>query len=396
MADLELYAWISMLLRWLHVVVAMAWIGASFYLISWENKFNRLKDLRPGVEGDFWTIQGGDFYFVEKLKTAPAKLPDELHWFKYESYLTWLSGFALMGVFYYTDATIMLLDQRSPLNTSGQAAGVSVLSLVVVWLLYALYCRTPWARKLGLSAIIGLASVAMLAVIYGYLFNGRAAIIHVGAAMGTIMSANVFFSIIPWHKQLVRAIEDQAPLEALYNSHPGFRSRHNHYMTLPVLFLMLSVHAPINFDGSLSWLVITLLVAALGFLKHFHTCIQKRKASVRHLLLGLLLLGVAVSISSLDAQPDNHCDGDIPITELETMVSNRCLSCHVARGGAETADQFLSKPGRDIKGDLLAFRKQVLELAVARHTMPPSNVTGMTGPERKMLACWFENEGRED
>ena len=159
-----IYEWISLFLRWAHVIAALAWIGASFYLISWENKFNRVKNLRMGVEGDFWTIQGGDFYYVEKLKGAPAKIPDQLHWFKYEAYLTWLSGIALMTVFYYTDASMMMLSPQSPLQTPLQAVAASILSLILVWVLYALYCKTLLARKLRFSAAIGVVCISLLSL----------------------------------------------------------------------------------------------------------------------------------------------------------------------------------------------------------------------------------------
>ncbi|MFT5139925.1 MAG: putative membrane protein [Lysobacterales bacterium] len=391
MTEALLFEWISVLLRWAHVLVAIAWIGASFYLISWENKFNRLRNLREGVEGDFWTIQGGDFYLVEKLKSAPRQLPAELHWFRYEAYFTWVSGFILMCVFYYSNASIMLLDQSSPLDGSFQAIAASVLSLLVIWLAYALYCNTRLARNLGLSALVGIFVVALLAWFYGLLFNGRAAFLHIGAAMGTIMSANVFFSIIPWHKRLVSAIASSEPLDEIYRSHPGFRSRHNHYMTLPVLFLMLSGHAPVNFDGSLSWLVAALLVTAMGLLKHFHTCIQRKTPAIRYLLAGLIVLTSAILISSSDARTVFRCEEKLQQEQVEKIIASRCESCHNSNSGTRASVDSQNVPVWSNPNELLALRTQARNLVLINKTMPPANVTGMTEHERGIFACWLEN-----
>lgn len=378
-----LYEWISLFLRWAHVIAALAWIGASFYLISWENKFNRVKNLRTGVEGDFWTIQGGDFYFVEKLKGAPVKIPDELHWFKYEAYLTWLSGFALLTIYYYANASQMMLAPQSPLQAPTQAIVASISSLVMVWLLYALYCRTPLARNLQFSALFGLVCICLLSWLYCYLFNGRAAFLHLGAAMATVMSANVFFSIIPWHKRLLKAMKDKSPLDGVYASHPGFRSRHNHYMTLPVLFLMLAAHAPFASNGPYNWLIATLLVVSAGLLKHFHSCLQKQQAWGVYLAAGLVVFGFAIVLSASEDTRQRHCGAPVAFSSLAEMIDRRCSACHT--GGNNESGVLLGTPAQ-----VRAVGDRINARVVLQKSMPVANASGMLDHERDMLACWLE------
>lgn len=378
-----LYEWISLFLRWAHVIAALAWIGASFYLISWENKFNRVKNLRTGVEGDFWTIQGGDFYFVEKLKGAPAKIPDELHWFKYEAYLTWLSGFTLLTVFYYANASLMLLAPQSPLQTSTQAVAASVVSLILVWVLYALFCKTPLARNLRFSAVLGVVCISLLSWLYCYLFNGRAAFLHLGAAMATVMSANVFFSIIPWHKRLLKAIKNTESLDDIYSSHPGFRSRHNHYMTLPVLFLMLAAHAPFASNGPYNWLVASLMVVSAALFKHVHSGIQKKQPWGLYLAAGLVILGAAILVSAMEDTRQRHCGSAVTFSSLAEMIDRRCSACHT--GSSNESGVLLGTPAQ-----IRAVGEQIITRVVLQKSMPVANASGMLDHERDMLACWLE------
>lgn len=381
MTETHAVEWVSMLLRWLHVIAGLAWIGASFYLISWENKFNRAKGLREGVEGDFWTIQGGDFYFIQKMKSVPRPLPEPLHWFKYEAYLTWLTGFSLMCLLYYARAESRLLDPDSPLSGPFSPVLFSIASLTLIWILYSLYCRTRWARMLGVSAVIGVLVTAFVAWGYNQIFSGHAAIIHLGVAMGTIMSANVFFSIIPWHKRLIAAARETQPLEETYRSHPGFRSRHNHYLTLPVLFLMLSAHAPLSFSGSMSWLAITLIVLALGLFKHFHTCIQRQTSSLPYLLAGLLIFAAGAALSVAGTGEQSICNEEVPTEQVNQLFFTHCSFCHNANAG-----QGLNWSNPE---ELLAVAPEATERVLLQQSMPPGNMSNMTGAERQALACWL-------
>lgn len=371
-----------MLLRWAHVVVALVWIGTSFYLISWENKFNRERGLRDGVDGDFLTIQGGDFYFVEKLSTAPQPLPDRLHWFKFEAYFTWLTGFALMCIYYYANAPAMLLAPDSPVRGTGQAIAASLGLLVGSWLVYTAYCRTSLARNYPASAALGMLFITLLSWLSDWLFSGRAGMLHVGAALGSIMSANVFFVIIPWQKRLLLAVRQGAATTEILREHPGFRSRHNHYLALPVLFLMLGTHAPINFESPYAWLVGSLLVLSLGLFKHFHTRIQRSQSAWAALAAGVVVFVYAVALDLAYPARPGSCDEPVPTDQAVLIVDKHCASCH-SSGQAPmlgAPQQWLEQKDR--------FRERVLRM----RTMPPASASTMTSAERETFGCWLAQQ----
>lgn len=383
-------SWLAVLAHWFHVIAGIMWIGASFYLISWENKFNRSKGLREGIEGNFWTIQGGDFYYVEKLKKAPARLPEELHWFKYEAYLTWLSGFVLLCLVFYLNAGAMMVDTSVADIRPGAAVAIGLGVLLLSWLLYRLYCRTSWARNFPLSAVVGLLCLAVLSYGLTSVFSQRAAFIHVGAIMGTLMSGNVFFVIIPWHKALIRAIEAKQPLDPLFARHPGFLSRHNHYMTLPVIFIMLSGHFPIAVDQPLAWLLLPAIAAFGGLLKHYHNMIQKRRPSLVYLLASLALLAVIVIATDRRSGGATSCAEAVSFDRVYDVVATRCVSCHSAAPTDVGAATLPSGLHFDKPAQILAMKDRIMARAVIARTMPPGNRTGMTPAERQDLGCWIE------
>ena len=378
-----LLEWTGAVLRWLHVLAALAWIGASIYLISWENKFNRDHQLGRHVEGEFWTIQGGDFYFVQKVRGSPEPLPAQLHWFKYEAYLTWITGFLMLLVHYYIRPESML-SAGSDLSPA-MAVVASLASLVGVWIVYYLYTRTSLARNLRVSALVGVAATIMLALFYTSLFNPRTAFIHVGAAMATLMSANVFFIIIPWHKALLKLLENGESTEAHYGLHPGFLSRHNHYMTLPVLFLMLGAHMSALQQSVANWLTITFIVLAAALFKHVHTAIQRSRPWWPALLCFLLTLGLAIASSAWKASPveERACE-PVAQSDVDQIVAARCVSCHL--GGAGNSAGLIRL---EVANDLLPHRETVMDLVVHQASMPPANATGMLQRERETIDCWL-------
>jgi uncharacterized membrane protein len=386
-----LLPWLELSLRWGHVVIGSLWIGASFYLISWENKFNRAHGLGDAIEGEFWTIQGGDFYRVEKLRRAPPQLPAVLHWFKYEAYLTWLTGFVLLCLLFYAKPSSMLVGgSLIPLSPSiGIAIGLG--SLVLTWVLYDLYCSTRLARNLGLSAVLGLSLVGLLSLFFTHVFGPRAAFIHVGAVLGTFMSGNVFFRIIPWHRKLIRAIEEKQPVEALYASHPGFRSRHNHYLSLPVIFIMLSGHFPIVLGHPYNWLLLTALTLAIGLAKHAHTRIQRKQPSLGYLAAGTILFAGILVFAAASARSRN-CETNVSLEDAAAIVQRRCTSCHSA---TPTDDVWTVAPNgviMDTPEQIEMLRARIVERVVYTRDMPPQNKTSMTPEERKLLQCWAAHE----
>ena len=389
--------WLTGIVRWLHVVVGILWIGTSFHLFSWEYKFNRRTGLKPGVEGNLWMIQGGDFYYVEKLKNAPAKLPDELQWFKYEAYFTWLSGFFLLVLVYYIDAQSMLINPAAASIAPPLAIMVSLLSLPACWIVYQYYCKTRFADNLPLSAALGVIVVALLSYFLAKMFTGRAVFIHVGVLFGTIMSANVFFVIIPWHKSLVAAIKAGKPLKELYQSHPGIRSDHNHYLAWPVIFIMLSSHLPLAYNHANAWIVVTFCILATGFFKHAYSLKQEKRypGGIGYLAIGVLfIISAVVFTRSIGDQDD--CKAPVAFDQVEKIVNTRCISCH----SSTPTDAVWCSPPNDIVFDtpdeIYDMRDRILYRAVDSQTMPPVNKTHMRIEDRLQLGCWIQSGARPD
>ena len=383
--------WLIMAVHWLHVIVVIPWIGASFYIISWENKFNRIENLRPNIEGDFWTMQGGDFYSVEKLRNPPRQLPERLHLFRYEAYLTWLSGFALMCLSFYLDPSSRMIDKRVAEISPPTSILISISSLVLCWVLYDLYCRTRLARRLRISAAIGLLALTGLSYLFTRIFGERAAFIQVGAVMGTIMSGNVFFAIIPWHKKVIRAIQKGEPVDLLYAQRPGFRSRHNHYMTFPILFVMLGGHFPAVFSHPHNWAVLTGVAFSAGLLKHYHNLVQRRQPGLGFLIAGIV---VFVGVAYASSRATTHavtCVERVSFAEPHRIISTHCVSCHSALPTERTMAAAPMGIQFDTPQQIVAHSERIFERAVMTRTMPLGNKSGMTLEDRRLLGCWIQD-----
>src|SRR3954451_4142942 len=263
--------WLNLLLRWLHVIAVIAWIGSSFYFIALDNHLRPPADERDagrGVGGETWEIHGGGFYRIEKFRVAPETLPEPLHWFKWEAYTTWLSGFALLVVVYYLDAGAYLVDRSVADPEPWQAIAISVALMAAAWVVYDVLCRALGSRPLLLAGAVG-ALTALAAWGCWNLFSGRGAFIEVGAMLGTIMVANVFFVIIPAHWELVRAKQAGREPDPAANARGKLRSVHNNYLTLPVLIAMLSNHFPFTYGRSQGWIALVALMLIGAWVRHF-------------------------------------------------------------------------------------------------------------------------------
>jgi uncharacterized membrane protein len=284
------WGWGNLLFRWLHVVAAMAWIGASFYFIALDNHLEAPKDpddAKRGVGGEAWEVHGGGFYRVEKFRVAPERLPEPLHWFKWEAYTTWLSGFALFIVVYYSHATSYLIDTSVADLSAWQAIAISIAGLVLAWLVYDGLCRA-FANDEALLAVLVFGFVCLAAWGAANLFAARAAYLQVGAMIGTVMVGNVFFVIIPAHWKLVRAKEAGVEPDPRWNRDGKTRSVHNNYLTLPVVFAMLSNHFPFTYGHADAWIVLVALMAIGALVRHYF--------NVRHRGLNLWpILGLAAA-----------------------------------------------------------------------------------------------------
>jgi uncharacterized membrane protein len=384
--------WTSLILRWLHVVAAIGWIGSSFYFIHLDLSLKPHGELPDGVHGEAWQVHGGGFYRIMKYLVAPAKMPDELTWFKWEAYTTWLSGFALMVVVYYLDAELFLVDKSTLDLTPLQAGLFSLGSLVLAWLLYEGACRSGLARHELAFAFGGYLFLVALTYAFTHVLSGRGAFNQIGAIIGTIMVANVFAVIIPNQKKIVAALLAGLAPDPELGKQSKQRSVHNNYLTLPVIVLMISNHYPLLFATRYNWLIVALVLALGPIIRHFFNERHAGKKSPWW-VWGVAGAGM-VAIGWLSAAgPRDIKTGALaaPPTSanIEEIVLSRCSMCHSAEpvwASIVTAPRgvLLDDPDHIRRSARLIGRNAAWSSA-----MPPGNVTEMTGEERAMIAAWL-------
>ena len=381
--------WLNLTVRWTHVIAGIMWIGASFYFIFLENNLNRTHGLRDELAGNLWAIHGGGFYYVEKYKVAPKVIPAHLHWFKYEAYFTWLSGFALLFVVYYADARSFMIDPTVADLSPIASVGIGIGSLILGYVIYDRMCSSRLILRQDFFALVGMVILGIITYGLTHLLSGRAAFIHVGAVIGTIMVGNVFFTIIPSQKALVRAAKTGQPLDESLGKKAGQRSLHNNYLTLPVVFIMISNHFPSTFGHSWNWLVLMVMVVASAGIKHYWNLLDrgvKRTWVLVVSILALVFMSVAISPAFEDT-----LDANIPTSfeEANAVIQARCVQCHSAN---PTDDQWTDAPNGvmyDTPEQIKAMADKIMTRAVRTHTMPQGNKTGMTDEERTILKRWI-------
>ncbi|MEO1900992.1 MAG: urate hydroxylase PuuD [Alcanivorax sp.] len=388
----HLHEWANLLIRWLHITVGVAWIGASFYFNWLENQLERDGDKPEGVEGTLWAIHGGGFYHLQKFQVAPARLPERLHWFKWEAYYTWISGFLLLAVVYYLNARTNLIDPSVADLSPLAASLIGLATLALSWLVYDGLCRSPLGRRPVALAAVLFALLVLLAWGLSQLFSGRGAYIHVGAAIGTCMVANVFFVIIPGQRAMVAAMQAGRAPDGARGRAGALRSRHNNYLTLPVLFIMISNHFPGTYGSHWSWLILVALAAVGIVIRHYFNV---RHLPGRHWPLPVLALAGLVTIVAATAPvalQKNGGDGagpTVPLAQVRPVIEQRCAVCHAARpsfGGFATPPKGIRLDDDDA---IRQHRRQIGQVAVRTHIMPPGNITGITEQERALLERWL-------
>jgi len=378
--------WLDLLVRWLHVVAAIAWIGSSFYFIALDNHLRPPKeeaDAERGVGGEAWEIHGGGFYQVQKYRLAPRALPEPLHWFKWEAYTTWLSGFALLIVLYYVNADTYLIDKSVADLRPWEAIAISIALLAAAWLAYDGLCRLI-PNDLALAAIL-LVLVTLAAWGVSHLFSGRAEYIQIGAMLGTMMAGNVFLVIIPAHWELIRAKEAGREPDAAAGLRAKQRSVHNNYLTLPVVFTMISNHFPITYGHSYSWLTLVALLVIGAWVRHFFNLRHTGRAAWWiPVTAALAIAGVAVAI-----RPHGSSGGTaVPFTRAQAIVQARCVPCHSAQ--PTKADSAPLGLVFDTPEQIHAQASLIEQVAVRTKVMPLGNKTGMTQSERDVLGAWIQ------
>jgi uncharacterized membrane protein len=388
--DIVITESISAILRWVHVIAAVGWIGSSFYFIHLDLSLKPRDDLPDGVKGEAWQVHGGGFYHMLKYLVAPARLPDHLTWFKWEAYATWLSGFALLVLVYYVSADLFLVD-KSVLDVSApKAAGIAFASLLAAWLGYEALCRSPLARHEVLLALIGYVFLVALTYAFTRVFSGRGAFTQIGALIGTIMVANVFVIIIPFQKKTVAAMLAGTAPDPRWGEIGKQRSVHNNYLTLPVIFLMLSNHYPLFFATRFNWLIVAIVLAIGPVIRHFYNMRHEGKGSPWW-TWGVAAAGM-IAVALLSGAGPRPKTGALPATvefaQVEAIVSSRCSMCHAA----EPLWPGIASAPKGVRLDDAAHIRQYARLidlyAVRSHAMPPGNITDISLDERDQLAAW--------
>jgi uncharacterized membrane protein len=390
--------WANLLLRWVHVITAIAWIGSSFYFVFLDSSLTPPLDddlKKQGVSGELWAVHGGGFYHPVKFNVSPPQLPAHLHWFYWESYSTWLSGMSLFTVSYLWSASTYLID-KSRMDWAPASAIAAALSfLLVFWLLYDLICRVFGQRKHG-DAIVGalvLLLVCLASWLACYWFAGRAAFLLVGAMMATSMSANVFFWIIPGQRKVVAALKAGQPVDAMHGKRGKQRSVHNTYFTLPVLFAMLSGHYSFTYTHPQNWLVLILMMFAGAAIRQFFVMRHGYKLGrngnpLRYALVGLVaILALIVWLKPLPSAVS--ATGPISYGTLQPVLAQRCYMCH---GALVQMKNVRLDSAQGVKTHAQNMYQQV----VVTKIMPMNNATGITPAERQLIKQWFESGASTD
>ena len=380
--------WLNLLGRWLHVIAGIVWIGSSFYFIALDNHLRPPEhedDREAGVGGESWEIHGGGFYRVQKYRVAPPTLPEPLHWFKWEAYTTWLSGFALLVVLYYFHADTYLIDRDVADLSTWQAIAISIGLLVAAWLVYDALCRVLGSRPLVLATTL-LALITLAAWGISHLFSGRATYLQVGAMIGTMMVGNVFFVIIPAHRELVRAKQAGREPDPAANERAKLRSVHNNYLTLPVVFTMISNHFPFTYLHSYSWLILVVLLVIGAWIRHFFNL----RHAGRTVWAIPITAAVAIALLAILIRPQNESvagTAAVRFGSVAQIVDRRCTACHSLHP-TKVSEAPLGIT-MDTPVEIQRLAPGIQQQAVDSTAMPLGNVTGMTTAERRLLGRWI-------
>jgi uncharacterized membrane protein len=395
--EAHLLQWLQLATRWLHVIAGAAWIGTSFY-------FNWLNDsLRPpsepqsGVSGELWSVHGGGFYRVSKYDVAPERLPEKLHWFKWEAYFTWITGFLLLGMVYYMGSGAFLVDPRVSSIGPGAATVIGLATLFGGWVVYDALCRSPLGRRSVLLAVVLFGFAVLIAYALSKTLSSRAAYMHVGAMLGTWMAANVSSVIIPSQRAMVRSMVDGTAPDAEKGKQAALRSLHNNYLTLPVLYIMVSNHYPVTYAHPRGWLILAAMFAVGVAVRHYYN-LRHRGRHVAWLLpaaaVGVVGLAITTapetSVRDLSSVGGRRERAAYPV--VRAILEQRCVVCHSANPTHPTV-AGAAPLGVELDTDQQAVKHaERIARAVETGIMPLGNVTGMTQEERDLVVRWV-NEG---
>jgi uncharacterized membrane protein len=387
-----IHEWVHLAVRWFHVIAGIAWIGSSFFFMWLDSHLRPYDSAEDGIEGQLWMVHSGGFYHVDKFMVAPKEMPRDLHWFKWEAYATWWSGFFLLIVVYYLGGRGFLIDPSVSSIAFPTAVALGLASLALSWLVYDALCISPVGKNDRLLAIVGFGLLMSVAFGLSQVFSGRAAFIHCGAIMGTCMAFNVWRRIIPAQSQLVAATEQGKPRDPALGKAAKQRSVHNNYMTLPVVFVMISNHYPATYGHSYRWLVLGALIILGALVRHFFNLRNRGQTRYGVLVAALLLLIAIALATSWTPKDESSTSETVTFQRAKEIIDQRCVSCHSAN---PTDDIFVAAPNGvmlDTAERIYAYSNQIYTQAVISKVMPLGNKTGITDEERAELGRWY-NQG---
>ena len=384
----DIAEWLNLAIRWLHLTAGIAWIGSSFYFV-WLDM--HLKPPAQGeASGEVWSVHGGGFYHNQKYQVAPATMPAELHWFKWEAYFTWLSGFSLLVLVYYVGASNFLIDPAKAALSVPAAIGIGLASIAVSWLVYDLLCRSTLGSNNLLLGIVWFVYLLMMAVVLDSLFNSRGAYLHIGAIIGSVMVGNVFFIIIPKQRIVVAdLVAGRTPDPALGGAAKQ-RSLHNNYMTLPVLFIMISHHYPMTYGAERPWLVLALLGLTGVAVRHVFNLRNREQSTGGAIVMAVVMALISVTYVTLEKGITAPASGATPhYADIQPILATHCTGCH----SQHPTNAAVTSPPLGVMLDSYDHAAQVAPrikaMAVDTEAMPLGNATQMTRAERDKLGAWI-------
>ena len=388
-------AWLEFAVRWLHVITAIAWIGSSFYFIALDLGLHRDRNLKSGADGEEWQVHGGGFYHIQKYLVAPAGMPDGLIWHKWQSYWTWISGFILLVLVYYLGAEFYLIDPTVMDLATWQAVGISLVSLGLGWVIYNTLCKVFVNADQTVLMVALFAVLVAMSWFYTQVFTGRAALLHLGAFTATIMSGNVFFIIIPNQKIVVADLMAGRTPDAIYGKIAKQRSTHNNYLTLPVIFLMLSNHYPLAFASEWNWVIASLVFLMGVTIRHWFNTHHARKGNP-HWTWGVTVI-LFILIAWLSVAPSEDHEAAVVtrfasaegFAEVHDIVLGRCSMCHAAEPvwpGLHWAPKGVAL---ETQADLTRHARAIYLQSGVSHAMPPANLSYMEEDEREAIVAWY-------
>ncbi len=395
--------WLNLLFRWAHLIVGVGWIGTSFYFIVLDLTLKKRDGQAVGVYGSAWQVHGGGFYNVEKYTVAPDHLPDDLVWYKWEAYLTWVTGFALIVLQYYLNAKAYLIDPKVMPLEVWQAVSISLLSLVAGWLVYHMICKLFLGRSTFILAVCVFIFVVGMSYLFTHVFSGRGALVHVGALIGTMMAFNVFMIIIPNQKKTVASLMVGEKPDPTLGKIGKQRSVHNNYLTLPVLLMMVSGHYPMITNHPHSWLIVALVIVMGGCVRHFlnlheadQYAAEKSSENYKWVLLVAAITLMAAIVMTAPTTRDYSQAKQVASSEILAIAERHCVSCHAAQPTNEAFEEAPKAVILDTIESWARYSPLIKAQVIDSDVMPLGDENGMTAVERDTIGAWLNEQALKD